>query len=697
MIDRVDSFMCSPEWKKMLNTLFLENTRLLYDGISRLHRQLSLLQTKGQATNVHASIKGMHKVRRRVGDTVKEQLEQCFAQEEPLYQNANISLCIFWEFFFKVNIRKQAVVVGDMILYYDLIQKLIEKSIEDDDKPYCYENLCWYICNLMSCDMSYFVCKDGCNPPRIICRSGYDIKELKHRSSPQGAEFGKLLSAEESGVSYITEDIWKISLIEEDNEKYVSTLRGHSYVTIRLDEGAGIFLLLQYNARDKKPQEELMRLLFMREDLTECICRDFENLMNLRFDCGFVRFFRDAEKKRAHHARPVIMHIADLHADESMRINQGKILSEFATCYNRLKKETKTSSVDLLILSGDIAEGKLGNASQLQKNYRTAEEILFKIVNQLWRRDDGRIPFDWKRRIMCVPGNHDFAAMNLVKASLNQRRLAAGLPYDGENEIFAKFAYYLDFSLQFLDAPIDALVRNNINETREYRNMNTKVLLLNTSWGSSAARTNKVCLDEMTVNRLVNEKIWCDCEHSSDPYRICVLHHPPKETLDYIRDGYDIPNPEWSWAQPAPTTAINPLYESFCEVVRLQLKKKPRKCKLESAKRQFISDFESRKDIVTQLNIRGDNQNKIFFTKDAYLEYNYIKTGARHKSEELSRIHERMRYDKMMAALDQRTFQNVITRIDSAHHVNVYLCGHIHTRNNVSDIAWKENNIEKKV
>lgn len=694
----VVSFKESAEGKILLNTLLLENTRLLYDGISKLHRQLEPLRDEG--TNFHARILGMQDIRAKIQACAGDTLTQAYSGGNPLFQNANISLCLFWQYFFKEEIVSQADIIGDMLLYYDLIQRLVNKQVQPDDMPYCYENLCWYFCNLMNCDMSYFIHREGCNPPQIICRSGYDIQELKEGRAPQGAEFAPLLRVPKT-AEFITDDIWTLSFLkDEDRKKCGAVLFGHTYVVIRLDEHAELYLLLQYN--DEKTANSTvnflkgyLRLLFLREDLTECIRQDYHFLLNLRFDCGFVRFFETTADEENRY--PVIMHIPDLHANETMSAYQKNVKSEFETQYEKYRLSRTPYQIDLLVLSGDIVDGKPANASQVQGNYQIAEKVLLDIVEILWKREDGRIPFDWKRRIICVPGNHDFAAMNLVKAALTQRRLAAGLPYEGENKVFAKFSYYLDFVQHFLDAPIDELVRNDINEVREYRNLKTKILMLNSSWGATAARTNKICLNEETVTRLCEERLWQGCDHVAEPYRICVLHHP--NWFDYILDGYDIPE-KWSWDPKPLASSINMLHRAFVEVVHAGVEldssdSEENRKNFSNCKKVFLKEYEKKIKRITKMNILGDKEGKTYFTRDAELEYNYLTTEPSRKSEQISNLHNRMEYDRRVTSEDEKKYNEIMDAIEKTG-VNVYLCGHIHDRNDVKTIKLAEKDIDNK-
>lgn len=701
------------EYKRIqINTLTLENTRLLYDGISRLCRQIPV-EKYDKLDNPHANICGMNDFRDWITSQTAKKLARCFDENgQPLYLNTNINFCLFWKFFFGEEGTKpdrrvgiDARKVGDMIMYYDLIQHLVVSHVKPDDKPYYYENLCWYISNIMGCDMSYFVQRDSCNAPRIICRSGYDYEELRDRRSPKGPEFESLLSAPEKSADHshsggrhlITDDIWYVSVTGGEKQEYVTPLHERHYVVIRLDQGRGLYLLLQYN-NDGGPVEDeqvfcktLTRLLFLREDLTQSLRADFEYLLNLRFDCSFVRFF-EAEGKKPESDCPVIMHIADLHMDDVARHLINEIDTAFSEYYRGIDQK-----VDLLVLSGDIAEGKEGNASQLQRNYRTAEKILLKIAYKLWARDDKRLPFDWKRRIICVPGNHDFAAMNLVKAAFMQRSLAAGLPHYGENEIVAKFAYYLDFMVQFLDAPIDELIYNNINEVREYRNMGVKLMLLNSSCGATSSRTNKVCLDEASTSRLASSKMWSNCEHMKNPYRICVVHHPPQYTIDYTLDGYDTP-PGWDWGEPPKTDNIAFVYKAFR---RALLRKKNANAFLAAYER-----FDRIDNGIGSLNRDAVRNNATYFTKDAQILYKYLKKEKNStqisQHEEINRLYNQAAFNEKMGVSDQREYRASIKKMLTSTGIHLFLAGHVHVADKHSktiigsDIDWNQRNILKQ-
>lgn len=708
------------------------------------------------------------------------------AKHQLLWQSPIFSLCKFWEDLYKTPLyhdQDAVTTITRMLLLYDLLQRLSEMDTaqkalryRNDDLPYCFENLCEYIRKITGCRNAYIIHQVGCGNTQIVCRSAYlaeELEEKANRSSNRGSvdkdgsagEARRFVSAEDFPFllrkingegAYFFPKGNRQGEESDSSELCPQSLKGSNHVVIFLTKvgdrkGEKLYLILQalewdelaaFNGKNDDATKKkcsvcvvkkVSRIVFLRKHLVEAIEQHFERLLSNRYECGFVKFIPNQEfGAQLDRKYPNILHLTDLHADDRFAVIEAAALL-------RLKKALlKQAPVDLLMISGDITDAKGGSAAQVQENYHYAEVFLTKLVIQLWGKRDCdnpneiRIPFDWRRRVLFVPGNHDFASMNLLQIVQQRRRLAAGLPTDGANGIVAKFSYYLDFLLRFLDAPIDMFIRDSINEVREYRRMNTKVFMINSSFGSSAARTNKVSLDRETVTRLRQESAWKECEHMDVPYRIVIVHHPYTWPIDYLLDGYSGLEEglwDWNWKKKTPfvrrdnkgnrtvdqeyvkslfsssdevsvpeSKYLNDLYFAFGEAIQQVFpiyeesryardddEKKPLrelvKEKISESSEAdlttlFLAIYDRKKDQVKNLNILGHHTKKHFFTKDAEIFHSMLGKPLKAISEEDEQLMYRLFQDLQRAENDERNYRTEMEKISQT--ANILLCGHEH-------------------
>lgn len=784
--------------------LVTENLRPLYDGIVDLRRLIlqeypvkeAARRSEGDHTERDIKVKqselfGGATLEAEVRDKVAGWISSAYnAKHQLLWQSPIFSLCEFWEALYKKPLYDSSgldqgavTTITRMLLLYDLLQRLSEMNTaqkdlryHNDDLPYCFENICEYIRKITECRNAYIIHQVGCGDTQIVCRSAYlaeELEEKANRSSACGSmnkagtagDTRRFVSAEDfsfllrktdkEGVHIITDQDCQES---DSSESCPRSLEGDNHVVILLTRvgdrrGEKLYLVLQTLAWDELAAftgkddvetkrersvcvvKKVSRVLFLRKHLVEAIERHFERLLNNRYECGFVKFVpKWTIGARLDREYPNILHLTDLHADDRFEVIEAEALHRFKEALS------KQGPVDLLMISGDIADAKGGSAVRVQENYHYAEVFLTKLVIQLWGKEDSgspneiRVPFDWRRRVLFVPGNHDFASMNLLQIVQQRRRLAAGLPTDGVNGIVAKFSYYLDFLLRFLDAPIDMFIRNSINEVREYRRMNTKVFMMNSSFGSSAARTNKVSLDRDTVMRLSQESAWKECDHMDVPYRVVVVHHPYTWPIDYLLDGYsNLGNELWDWDWKKKTAFVkrdnnikwqkivdqayvkslfspsdevsvpeskhlNDLYFAFGEAIyqvfpiyeesryardgdgekalRELVKEKLKDSSQADLMTIFLAIYDRKKDQVKNLSILGHHTKKHFFTKDAATFRAILDKHICDISEEDEQLMHRLFQDLQRAKDDEREFGSEIDAISQT--ATVLLCGHEH-------------------
>lgn len=662
-----------------------ENTRPIYDGIAALNRQLLSLPEKNtiEATLEKIHLRDDQSSIEAIRGMVNKLIDASYDGDSLILQNPNYGFLSFWEKRF-LSLTKEGnniETITNMMLYLSLLDYIsriryqkAESEKEIDDLPYLYENLCGAILRIAGCDNCFIIHHVSCGDTHIVARSAYLAKEITDH---------KELTA--SAIAILLEKITR-------DEKYATNLHfgepindgKYTLVPLFSFSENTFYVLLQFGSAPHDTND-LVKFLFARSHLKDVISRDYEHLLNLRYELGFIRFFKEGVSGKLRY--PTIIHASDLHAD---KLNEGETSPDSLITKWTNSGVFKYRDIDLLVISGDIVDARSSNASQIQDSYDYASRIIRKLAAKLWDTDDGRISFDWKRRIILVPGNHDFAAMNLVKAMFKQRTLAAGLPYDGKNKIVAKFAYYLDFLQELLDPPIDQLIRDGINEVREYRRMNTKVLMLNSSFDASSSRTNKVRINENIIRRLTSSEMWEDCSHADNSYRVCVIHHPPFETIDYNLDGYDVA-PDWKWGEKeSKSSPINTLYDKMLEII----KEADVNYDIRNVKNARGNDYKKEYDIenekmikdpklkdIETINREGEKKGKLYFTKDAETLYRYCAFGT--DEERAQKIVSDIQFNVCIAKEDQDSFDNCIQNYVS--NANIILSGHVHAQHKIAN------------
>lgn len=262
-------------------------------------------------------------------------------------------------------------------------------------------------------------------------------------------------------------------------------------------------------------------------------------ISNMQEDLGYLLLKRNTYQLVTPINKMVtrIMHISDLHiSSDNDYTKHIDIISN--------SNYIKNNKPDLLVITGDLVQANY-SASKLVKNYQTAAEVLKSIACALWADDKKYIRDDWKKRIIIIPGNHDFAAMNELVVSndnTHKRIVQLGRVTDHPNQASIKFSYMLEFLRDNFDINTGELANNGLNEVRNYDRLGITVLCLNTSIKNDYLRTNKVHLCKSYLNQ-VSER-----EGFDNTFVIALMHHTPlymtNERNDdsfgnnYVRDNY---------------------------------------------------------------------------------------------------------------------------------------------------------------
>ena len=569
---------------RLIRCIYLENTRMMFTGFRQLNQNLF-----SHEPEINPRCSGM-KLRseydfdqrmKQLNRQVNDHLRDCYEtfdgkaqQMNLLYQSVLGNFCRFWQDDTgespaqsddeRDSEYKSVQSITYILQYFhllDILSREDRSAISIDDLPYFYEELCRSICGFSGAEMCYIAYHDGSNFPDIITQSGYHVETMKN---------DRILNA--SGIETVIglSEKYKTDEDSKDDDKgwtinvlipgvvHLQNQEEESFLVIniplpRKDDQHNFYIVLQ-SAPDNsslKGEETLLsryvlrpakEILFLRQRLQEALARDYTVLINFRFDPSYIR---PIIPENCGH--PAILHISDLHITTELKDKEPKL---FDAIIDGLEKSLNNTRIDLIALTGDIVDGRSSNAPQMEKNYRYAEELLNKISILLWKDLAGYLPHDWKRRFIITTGNHDFAAMNQFKAMLNGRTLAVGVPVDADTGTMSKFSYYIEFLVRYLDPPLDELLNYDLNELRDYRNLNIKALVLNCSSNASPLRTNKMGVDHKLVTDLLQRKAWSprkDIGKVDRPLYICLAHYAPGKEISYLIDNYHT-LPGWNWS-----------------------------------------------------------------------------------------------------------------------------------------------------
>jgi len=268
-------------------------------------------------------------------------------------------------------------------------------------------------------------------------------------------------------------------------------------------------------------------ILVLRQKLLKIALRDRFILLTARKEYRYVKPLFPTDSAGAPSLR--VMHLTDPHIQKS---NCKDILNLVRSAQFSgapwLKK-----GIDLLFITGDVVQG-WNNAGELETNYKYALRVIRQIASILWGRD-GKLRADWKKRVVIIPGNHDYASMNELEviSENGSRATGVGRPSKKEGGPMVKFAYYEEFLSELLDADIGRMNRMGLNEYREYSAMDLRVVGLNTSVGAGPLRNNKVALYDPFIQ---NVKAL---HNPGGPKRTIWLgHHTARYLPNYSVDRY---------------------------------------------------------------------------------------------------------------------------------------------------------------
>jgi len=248
----------------------------------------------------------------------------------------------------------------------------------------------------------------------------------------------------------------------------------------------------------------------------------FNTLINgLSKNIGYIlseKFFYPRLEK-SHNKEINLLHISDIHFAETMSFN--------------LPKFPETEKPDLLVVTGDLVQAN-GNADTIAKRYELCKKELIKLAKRLFE-------YEWRDRVLIVPGNHDYASMNEAIANNSGRAFinASAPSIIDEVNPRVKFAYYLGFVSSFRRDFFNSNrhIEYDINYIdNRFDDWGISFLLLNSSSGVTAHRQNKVALSKSKIE-ILSSKL------DKDKFNICLIHHTPLFNIMYIKDRSSVFGP----------------------------------------------------------------------------------------------------------------------------------------------------------
>lgn len=700
--------------KNLNNYAKLENTRMIFDFMQELDYRCTQVEHYNGIGGLSKRFENI----KQLSESVKSLLQESYTEQgELLHQNPLTQYIIFWNEMYtdcKIDLGSNnyyTIVLANMLNYFRQIKELeiVDKSSTyNDNLPYIYEDICLSVCSITEYDMCYIFYREADGNMQTVSRSGYLIEEITHeifdvkpddiiRNCKQ--EWEKI-----KGVYCFTNEN------EPEVEYVVITLPEHYYKT---KTERNFYIVLQKAKNGVSEAEDVLkrmsRILFLRDRFLNKLKRDFAVLLNFRFDVSYIKSVCKSDDKSLS-----VLHITDAH------INENKKWEFDSATVKAIIKKIKTAmeknnSIDLIAITGDIVNAS-NNATDAQQKYIMAGKVIQEIASQLWKysfekcgRNISILPSDWKRRIIITTGNHDYAAMNDVIVQTKSRVIRSASPSKNSGGTMSKFTYFIEFLQNFLDAPIDVLIENDLNEIRRYRNLKLEVVVLNTVSLANSLQNNKVGFNTEKVEHLT-DMVWRNTQKNKRC--IFLAHHSPQYEINYIRDIY-APHKLFSQQH---DSEVKKLYQSFENLIT----KNPNYYNNEEAG-NFEKEFCQFSDLISSYQKGVDDSEKLkrlkkivqewkkcsesdvdkyinswitgFYASDLFADmrelYNYI-SGAKSSTtgvktefslqllSKLNNMCETNNYDKN---LFEKTFHKVINRMLTSRKdsmIGIVLAGHEH-------------------
>lgn len=498
--------------KDYMEIFELENTSIVYAGIKRLWEQLLL----GQEREGEEITKGISQI-----------YEECCKGRKFLAQNLMSEFFRFLGYSPQGNLSEtEAESLGGMVLFYDKVVKMehhhdqmgIQMTYAED-----YSEICDYLSMIALKMDSYLVhVRDSGNI--ILARSAGEYDE-----------------STEEYINMLEKGDQNKTVRYGDTVRFLPADRGKVRILIKLllsrrkDVEYKQTVYIVFVGTKEISREQCMKIarnvLFLRQQLQILLERDLYALRHFKISYEDVKPIQNNGGYN-------ILHISDLHVDAENCEIMKQLINQTEFGVNDITK-AKAPKIDLIVITGDVAQGK-STAMDMEGNYKKAEEVIRCLARKIWSdpKNPKAMRFDWKKRIIIIPGNHDYASMNELLVVHKNRATFNGEPAREEGSPMIKYTYYIDFLRRLLDLDISDIVKQNLNDYRVYPNYKLELICLNTVSEVSMLRNNKVQIDKEFLNSLPDEG-------QKDFSQIYLMHHTPlyvEKDMNYNKDKYGYKN-----------------------------------------------------------------------------------------------------------------------------------------------------------
>lgn len=735
--------MTDSVFEKMKHLKSLENTRMIYDLMTEINLRVDDYKSYNGSGGLKARISSRDSLKQEIEELVKGALNG----EDVLYQNALSGNLRFWKQYY--NAEKYASMSDDIANTYAVykaansIENLKSENMSEDDLPYLYEDLCISAAEMMNCEMCYILYGSDDDEIQIVSRSGYLVHDERILQDPSFSDIFKLLQEETviKGIDLVYgKDIARKSEDSVDNAYDYLIYKFPFYIEEKSASGKTkekkFFMVFCKLKKDDslsvKTKEDIIfesskKILFLRHKIMSILERDYGVLLNFRYDCHYIKRIYD---KKSDGLR--ILHISDIHAeddkswetrsrtfaDTDLMLNRlfavmGKAGDNTIAPASELSEDDNRRSIELLAITGDVIQADK-SAHIVQRKYNYTSKFIGHIVMMLWGVEGAngvkRLPHDWKRRVIITTGNHDYMTMNELVAQTKERQTRYGEPSRTSGGTMTKFTYYVEFLQKFIDAPIDKLLKNDLNEVRYYKNLNLKAIVINTASAANALQNNKVGANADIVGSLLESSLWKD---GKENIRVCLLHHGPKCKIGYIDDIYNdaklLPKEKDATYVKIYCEKFKTLYSTF-KIIANDLFKTGGELSKDVSCDEFLNAYKNLSDYIDKQKLNSFNgaTKKAKNAKNAWIEqyyssniypvmrdlYEYVRKikgghSAYDRDEFITQIISRIVNNVRMGELDQKKHDNLIELVkkQTSGRKVAFLSGHVHTFNDAKDIT----------
>lgn len=427
---------------------------------------------------------------------------------------------------------------------------------------------------------------------------------------------------------------------------------------------------LVYQAYDKKGaiEDDLIynsrSMLFLRQHIFEQVQEKMHILLMAQRSFQYICPLSQDAKMH-------FLHLTDLHLTKEKEGMLDELPEE-------ILKDSSNMPIDLIFVTGDVIQGQR-SAGNLEDNYEAAKRFLQRLAYKVWATTYGYVRADWRKRIVIVPGNHDYAAMNeleAVAARNTNRVTGSGIPALHEGGPMTKFTYYIDFMRQLLDLDIGELIDNDLNEYRCYSQLDIGVLAINTVSKTEPLRNNKVGINDDKV-----EVLQQSMEQTS---RLFVLgHHIPCYSINYPADRYYMPECGIQYEDQEKWIS------TFCTIMT-ELHSDAEKCqKAQQELANLIRDIEKFAEELP-------GNKKEYINGQFYQDIVRIQNELKRKncySDQVAELANDLYTDTKMSDLDNRRLKNSYNKLlkrceeKCGRNVDYFFAGHTHKLKEYQDIT----------